>query len=331
MERSRRSDIPHTLGHSGVALLLVGSLALILIVAWNMPREYSDEGKQISVSPAGDALNPLLAYRVQIAITSLDEDAGVLKVRATLAQGCAPACTDPVRISLYAATIVGREDLLPVEESFDFTPQQVSQTKELDLPVEGDASRYPFDHWSFALLVLSWRILPDGTAQELTRKDGLGQIALTVQNRASDMVMRQLPDLPEVRDLVPPESPGALLLLEFDRPISLRAVTVLLVGLIGAVAIFAVLISPLDGLVVNTGALVLGVWSVRAMLLGTEAAGSTLVDLALAVVMLVSLLIVSLRVLLYWETQSRIPHIRRRRERDGPADSVPPRDHPGTS
>ena len=58
--------------------------------------------------------------------------------------------------------------------------------------------------------------------------------------------------------------------LEFERPLYLRIVTVLLVVLIGAASAYAVFLRPLSELIINAGALVLGVWGIRAVLLGTE-------------------------------------------------------------
>jgi len=89
----------------------------------------------------------------------------------------------------------------------------------------------------------------------------------------------------------------------FSRPLYLQVLTVLLVLLVTAAAAYAVFLRPLDEIVINLGALVLGVWGIRAILLGTSVPGFTAVDLALAVVILVLLIAITTRALLYLWTR----------------------------
>jgi hypothetical protein len=52
----------------------------------------------------------------------------------------------------------------------------------------------------------------------------------------------------------------------FERPRYLRVLAVLLVLLIATAVAYSVLLRPPEDLIVNSGALVLGVWGVRAIL-----------------------------------------------------------------
>ncbi len=61
----------------------------------------------------------------------------------------------------------------------------------------------------------------------------------------------------------------------------------------------AVFMRPLDQLLLNVGALVLGVWGIRAILLGTSLTGVTAVDLSLTMVILFLLAAITLRTMLY--------------------------------
>src|SRR5207253_10609574 len=103
--------------------------------------------------------------------------------------------------------------------------------------------------------------------------------------------------------------------MAFSRPLYLQALAVLLVLLVTAAAAYAVFLRPLDEIVINSGALVLGVWGIRAILLGTNVPGFTAVDLALSVVILFLLVAITVRALLYlWG---------RGRGRSGPDEEVP--------
>lgn len=84
-----------------------------------------------------------------------------------------------------------------------------------------------------------------------------------------------------------------------------------------AAAAFAVFMRPLDQLVINAGALVLGVWGVRAILLGAGVAGLTIVDVSLLVVILFLLVAIAFRTRWLPDADSRVKILRRRRDVTG--------------
>jgi hypothetical protein len=88
--------------------------------------------------------------------------------------------------------------------------------------------------------------------------------------------------------------------------------TVLLVLLVSAAAAYAVFLRPLNELIVGSGALVLGVWGVRGVLLGTSIPGITAVDLALIVVMLFLLATITVRTAWLLEERSAVKPMRSR-------------------
>jgi len=88
-------------------------------------------------------------------------------------------------------------------------------------------------------------------------------------------------------------------------------VTVLLVILISASAIFALGLRTLHELVLGIGGIILGIWGVRSVVVQTELPDVTLIDLILAFVMLVLLLALSVRAARYFFVQSGLK-VRRR-------------------
>ena len=84
--------------------------------------------------------------------------------------------------------------------------------------------------------------------------------------------------------------------LTMQRLLYLQVLAVLLVVLIAAAAAYAVFMRPLHDLVINSGALVLGVWGIRSILTpGT--AYRTVVDMALSAVILFLLGAITFRAL----------------------------------
>jgi hypothetical protein len=94
--------------------------------------------------------------------------------------------------------------------------------------------------------------------------------------------------------------------LQWQRPLYLRIVTVLLVLLISASAIFALGLRTLHELVLGIGGIILGIWGVRSVVVQTALPDVTLIDLLLAFVMLVLLLALSIRAARYFYVQSRL-------------------------
>ena len=104
-----------------------------------------------------------------------------------------------------------------------------------------------------------------------------------------------------------PNDPMEFLLvdrLQWQRPVYLRIVTILLVILISASAIFALGLRTLHELVLGIGGIILGIWGVRSVVVQTEVPDVTLIDVLLAFVMLVLLLALSIRAARFFYVQS---------------------------
>ena len=92
--------------------------------------------------------------------------------------------------------------------------------------------------------------------------------------------------------------------MQWQRPVYLRIVTILLVILISASAVFALGLRTLHELVLGIGGIILGIWGVRSVVVQTELPDVTLIDLILAFVMLVLLLALSIRAARFFFVQS---------------------------
>jgi len=192
---------------------------------------------------------------------------------------------------------------LPPAQEVDFPRQHaqpVNQT--IQLPVYGEPVQYPYDAYHFALAILVRHVADDGSdvPMDATQLPGQ-QLFLSLRMQAPRMLVST--PRPLSAQVIAAQGKGAPYVLtagmEFTRPLYLQVLAVLLVLLVTAAAAYAVFLRPLDDLVVNSGALVLGVWGIRAILLGTSVPGFTAVDLALAVVILFLLVALTLRTLLY--------------------------------
>jgi len=189
---------------------------------------------------------------------------------------------------------------MPPSGAIDLKSSQAVVSQNIDLPIRGDPTLYPFDVYELWLGVGLAELMADGTEHPLTRDQAQGLLAVTVQEALPrehmDPPIAQSPT--EVQEANDPYELQSLTVLRFGRPVHERVLAVLLVLLIAAAAAYAVFMRPLHDLVINCGGLVLGVWGVRSLLTpGT--ATRTLVDVALSLVILFLLSAITFRALQY--------------------------------
>jgi hypothetical protein len=319
-EPPRRAPWPPRIAFFGVAALVL-AMAVALPSALGSVLDALTQPAEGEVYPLPIAAGvPLAATgsRLHLSVTDLDEAKLQVTIRVSGHHACAAECPYTDRIVLFS---LGTNEALtagmPPSAKVDLTTTERVVTENLILPLRGNPSRYPFDVYELWLGIGMARVFPDGTVQPLSRADAAGHLVMTLQE--------QLPR----EDMAPPEtvSPDtaaetddlyqmqALQVLRFARSWHDQVLAVLLVVLVAAAAAYAVFMRPLQDLVLNSGALVLGVWGIRNILTpGT--AYRTMVDLALSAVILFLLGAITVRALQHCYDRSEFPA---RRSRADPA------------
>ena len=135
--------------------------------------------------------------------------------------------------------------------------------------------------------------LPNGREEVITNPELVRErISLTLEDQVVRLNMN--PPVPvdpaSVRSETDPVDFLLVDQLEWQRPLYVRIVTIVLVILISASAIFALGLRTLHELVLGIGGIILGIWGVRSVVVQTEIPDVTLIDLILAFVILVLLL-----------------------------------------
>jgi hypothetical protein len=313
-----------------VALLL---LCLVVLLPFAVASALSDVRDQTSTTYrfAAPELDPASTISiVNLEVTNINEFDGTAAVRVAIDRSCLLQCEWADRYMIVMLGFQEGEKTQSRSASATVTlPKDalgVAQT--VTLPILGDPVRYPFDRYTLALGVLVQRSQADGSFQTLSVGDAHRYIGATLTGRAPRITMnRPVPvDVPRV---VGEEGARQLPFffaeeLTFRRPLYMQVLTVLLILLVTAAAAYAVFLRPLDQLVINSGALVLGVWGIRSILLGVSLPGITLVDLSLSLVILFLLAAITVRTLWLLEEQSGIRLLRRRHPAPEPEPPPPP-------
>ena len=150
---------------------------------------------------------------------------------------------------------------------FPSTRDAVSQT--IQLPIRGTPIHSPFEEYQLVLGVVLQRVHPNGDVEIVPAAVASGRLRLTIQELLPRELMTALGAI-DPATLHRPGDPLNYLHVQplvFRRPPYIRVLAVLLVLLIAAAAVFATVLRPLQDLIVNVGALVLGIWGIRAILI----------------------------------------------------------------
>jgi hypothetical protein len=267
---------------------------------------------------------PVDRASVAMDLIGMDEWHGTVTARVTAQQECAGPCRwrDRYRfVSIWGDEFQPSDRPTVEQVTVPESPRVVTVT--FQLPIAGNPLHYPFDRYAMALGIIMDRLYPDGREETLTLAEAADYVTIWGSERIPRMHVEPLtvsaPDDPTVQ-LAEARQPYLFVdVVRFGRPLYLQVLTVCLVLLVTAAAAYAVFLRPLDQLIINAGALILGVWGIRVILLGTSLVGLTAVDLALWTVILFLLVTITVRTLWLLEEGTGWRLLRRllRHRRDG--------------
>jgi hypothetical protein len=247
--------------------------------------------------PADQRSFPVLAAahpRIQanVAVVGLDESTHTLTLRVSGYHGCPCPAADRLRLFSVAADQAGSDGPPPSADiDLGADPSQIDST--VSLADAGSLSGYPFDRYHLDLGVALYQVDRSGTEVPVASGTARAILAVTVGDEVSRSVMAP-PRLLSVHRATDADY-AAVASLDLSRPLYLQLLTVLLVLFVTVAAAYGVLFRPFDQIVLTVGGIVLGVWGVRSLLVGSYPADSTAVDLVLSAVILGLLLIISVR------------------------------------
>jgi hypothetical protein len=292
----------HKVGFGVVGTLVLFILVLLPFVLTSALSEIFLPPKltTVSLTPPRTAAASTYA-RLQLDVISLDQWGGTVTLRASGVHICQPACDSSIRIAFIALPSSPDEQASPPSDSITLPPSAREVTQDIKLPIDGDPIRYPFDSYLVNVGMTAEQVSPDGTTHVATPAEVQGHYFATLTSRVPLVRARKSERIDPAS--LPPNPDGyqyaAGARIALTRPFYLQILTVLLVVLVASAAAFAVFMRPVNELVLSSGALILGVWGIRSVLLGSQVSGFTAVDLSLSVVILFMLSAIAVRAVLY--------------------------------
>jgi ABC-type multidrug transport system fused ATPase/permease subunit len=320
----------HRLAFALIGTLLLFIFALLPFTVASVVDELlgPPEGRIFYVPGPSVAAAPTHT-RLHVAMAALDDFQQLATLRVSGHHYCETRCEWNDRVVFFAISpLEEAPEGLPPSAAITLPADIAAVTETFQLPARGHPTRYPFDTYDLWLGVVLQRVLPDGAVQTLTPEQARGHLFLSFQEQVPRQTM-QPPRQVDPASVRPPNAPFDYLyvdVLTLVRPLWLRILAIMLVLLVAAAASYAVFMRPLHELVINAGALVLGVWGIRQILTNANYAGLTAVDLSLSVVILFLLSAITVRALLFAHDLAELHWLRHRAKMEH-ASEAPPSEH----
>ena len=230
---------------------------------------------------------------LNVAAVSIDEVTQVVQLRISGFHRCALRCEAVERVQLFSVH-ANAADALGAPPSVSVAlPNHAGEVNQLvSLPITGNLIDYPFDHYRLLLGVAISTVASGGSTTTLSPPSARESLAFSITNDIPRVTLAQPRLVTYSHRGDNGVSYDEVIALTLSRPPYLKVLTVLLIMLITLASIYGVLLEPFQRILATIGGLVLGIWGVRSLLVGSYPPDSTGVDLVLEAVILLILLTV---------------------------------------
>jgi len=245
--------------------------------------------------------------KLNIATVSINEAAQMVTLRVSGFHNCPNGCSQVERVQFFSVHAAPSGALgAPPSATVDLPVDSSEIDQQITLPVAGDLIDYPFDHYSLLLGITFSRVTRFGTAIPIRPSAAHSGLAYSIDDDISRVSLA----VPMLLHPGQYDTEGtvydSVASLNLYRPAYLRILAVLLTLLIVLAAAYGVLFRPFTQIISTVGALVLGVWGVRSLLVGTYPPDSTGVDLVLEAAIFLLLLAVAVRAVQFMWPKTRL-------------------------
>jgi hypothetical protein len=298
---SRAVSVRRSLDRAGFFVLVVAVFLAVAALPFavasmvgSIKHPMGADAFHLSVSAPGQ--NATTAVNVRL--VAISETAPNVTLSVTGDRRCVSACGTGEVLQFFSL----RADPRGSDGSPPTQDVKIPATGEFDdsvlLPVSGDLGTYPYDRYRLLLGL--------GLASQTTGGRMVPVPAQTARRQLDVSLDEQLArvDLATPRDIRSNyRFVGAQVALaatiDLTRPLYLQVLTILIVMFIAVAGIYSVVTRAFKEVIGTVGVVVLGVWGVRTLLVGSYPPDSTAVDLVLSFLILVILMILIVRGLLH--------------------------------
>lgn len=291
---------------TGQLVLFLVALALVVGVLGSIPSALNSilgdirhpDHEFLEITPKD--LSPAGTYsRLEVAVFEVDEVAHTVSMLISGYHFCAEDCADYTdRIVFYQIDLNdSKSNSMPSSESVTLPHSGAEISAKITLPLRGSVLTYPFDSYHIGLGVVIERTKADKKTKVLTPEETKGQLLITLDEQIARLHMTDLRviDPKTVKPAKAEFEYANAVIMNFERPVFLKIVVTILVLLTVMVALYTMVTQPFDQLVLNAGAVILGIFGARSLVLSGFPSDVTLIDTIFSIVVLYNLTVLIFR------------------------------------
>lgn len=292
MSEGNMASVETTIGGKGsyrasfwiVAIIFLTIIVLVPIAVIDLLANVAKPSENHVYNIAAEVLPAPVYSRLHVNVLALDEVQKLATLRVSGFHFCASECTarDKILFSSIGADGKGA-DGLPPSASITLPAASGEFSTTFQLPIASTLLRYPFDRSGLMLGISLQRVSADNKTTVVPPVEAKDQVFVTLQQQVPRVTM-SAPDAVDPQTVQPAKVKADYIYvsdMEFSRPAYLKILVVFIVILSAIAAVYAAFFRPFSQLLINAGALILGIFAVRSLLIGGYPPDATLVDILL--------------------------------------------------
>jgi len=246
---------------------------------------------------------------LEISIKEIDEMGQVATVEISGERSCVSPCgsfTD--KVTFYGINEQTQKQRSHSKSaSITIPDENTPVSAEIKLPFTGRLFLYPFDRYTFGVGVNIERTFVDKPAQMLNHGDIANSFELSFSENVSRMELKSFEKVNgaafKPRNVKEPYLIAGV--AEFERPMHLKIIVTMVVSMIVLISVYTMATRPFNELILDVGAIILGIFGARELVIKDFPSDTTLVDTVFGVIVLYNLVVVVFRSIPYFYALSK--------------------------
>jgi len=236
---------------------------------------------------------------LDLSIKEIDEMGQIATVEISGERSCVSPCgTFTDKVTFYGINAQTKDQRSHSKNATIIIPDEnVPISAEIKLPFTGRQFLYPYDTYTFGVGVTIERTFVDKTPKLLTSTEIADSFEVSFSENVSRMELKSFKKVDgasfKPRNVKEPYLIAGI--AEFERPVHLKIIVTMVVLMVVLVSVYTMTTRPFNELILDVGAIILGIFGARELVIKDFPSDTTLVDTIFGVIVLYNLAVVVFR------------------------------------
>jgi len=246
---------------------------------------------------------------IEISLKDVDEMTQVVTIEISGERSCvAPCGAFEDKITFYGINEQTKDQRSHSKNASIIIPDaNVPISSEIKLPFTGRLFLYPFDKYTFGVGINIERTYTGQPAKRLTPKDVEDSFEVSFSESVARMELQSFGAVNgadfKPRNVAEPYLFSAI--AKFERPMHLKIIVTMVVLMIVLVSVYTMATRPFNELIIDVGAIILGIFGARELVIKDFPSDTTVVDTLFGMIVLYNLVVVVFRSIFHFYKLSK--------------------------